>query len=529
MAIKSCYTRFFSLFFTIVMVTAATPVALAGPSPDPTTSPTLTDSDDDGLTNDDEGLVGTDANNADSDADGIRDGVDPDILAFYVKHLPGNAFKSKGKGHRNAIVKQLAGNQRRLKAGQTEKAIDQLQRLRKHMDGCSPAADKNDWIVDCDAQLESRRILDILLANHVSLSIDTDIEPSVAAIPGLKGGLERSVGVALGPQGNPESFVTSEVILRTRDPQLLEAFLMKYDGIVLRDGKALLAPGAEPRPGIPESRGSYLIQINPAFSSLDDLVSNMELGGIRGSWKFSSAIAARTAAIVARETEMDISLNFTMELSDHPVREHPDDTGGNLDASTWKWMTEDDDPGTAGDQGLSVGVIHAWEYVQYKGYPPTDTPYVPLKVAVIDAGFDLDETTGEPLYGAGDYPFNIPQLDEIDYDWTAGGAGYGFSNCNGCWHGQLTFGVCCALSNNHYGTAGTSGGWNIRPLLIKATADIDTVNAGIYDAIYNGADVIHETIGFECGWWCRNFGGGVEMSAYVKTAKNVGPSSLRRR
>jgi hypothetical protein len=507
----------------LVLTLSFSPSASGGTNSEPQPPAATTDTDDDGLLNDDEALVGTDPDNPDSDGDSIRDGVDPDILSVIVKDLPKNAFKSRGRGHRTAILKQLRNNERYIHKGKIEKAIHNLERLRKHMDGCPFVADKNDWIIDCNSQERTRRFLDILLANHASYTIDTDIEPEVAMLPGINGGPERSVGVALGPEDIPESFVVNEVIFRPETQEDLEAFLIKYDGIVLRDGTPTLLPDSEPPPpGLPDSTGWFLINVDSALSSVDDLAANMERGGIRGSWSFSSEETARTAALVAREYGREVSLNFTMELAQQPIKEHPDDAGGNLDARTWPWMTEDDDPNQQGDQGLSIGVIHAWEYVKYKGYPPTNTPYYPVKVAIIDAGFDLDENTGEPLFGADDFPSVLPQLDEVDRDWTAGGAGYGFPNCNGCWHGHLSFGVCCALSQNGYGTAGTTGGWEIKPMLIKITGDIDTVTNAINSALYNHADVIHDCAGFDCGWWCRNFCGGNALKAIVRSAKNIG-------
>jgi hypothetical protein len=41
-----------------------------------------------------------------------------------------------------------------------------LENLRKHVDGCAGAmgtADKNDWITDCDAQLQVRALVDALI------------------------------------------------------------------------------------------------------------------------------------------------------------------------------------------------------------------------------------------------------------------------------------------------------------------------------------------------------------------------------
>ncbi|MDF1556245.1 MAG: S8 family serine peptidase [Deferrisomatales bacterium] len=482
---------------------------------------TLADRDNDGLLNEVEAAVGTDPDNPDTDGDGIRDGVDPDVLSVVLRQLPEAAFKSEGEGHRTALLSLLDNNERHLLAGRIVQATHLLENLRQRMDGCPSEPDTDDWIVGCEAQQFVRGLLDTLLANHASFAVDGDIQPPVAALPGLAGGPDRPVGVALGPEGSPEPFVLDEVMLRPTAPGALDAFLAKYDGIVLHDGAPLLLPGAEPPAGLPDATGWYLIRVNPYRSSLEDLLANMERGGIRGHWVFSAEEAARLAALVAREWELGVSLNFTMELAQHSVPEHPDGSGGNLDASTWWWMTEDDDPGAPGDQGLSVGVVHAWEYVQYKGYPPVDVPYQPVRVAIIDTGFDLDETTGEPLVGAGDYPAGLLQLDEVGMDQTAGGAGYA-AGCDGCWHGQLTFGTCCGLAQNGYGTAGTSFGWDIEPLVIKASSSLATVTRSVYSALYNGADVIHETLGFECGWWCQTFSGGDELKSVVKLARDAG-------
>jgi hypothetical protein len=184
-------------------------------------------------------------------------------------------------------------------------------------------------------------------------------------------------------------------------------------------------------------------------------------------------------------------------------------------------MTEDDDPNTPGDQGLSIGVIRAWEYVKYMGYPPS-VPYTPITLALIDSGFDLDETTGAPLNGNLDYSGVPLQLDAIDGGWTAGGHGIGFPNCNDdtCWHGQMSFGVSAALSRNYFGTAGSSGGWEVKPLLIKVNADLNSWATAVYDALYNGADVINMSLVQECGYVCRNHQGGNDLKAAVKTALN---------
>ncbi len=174
----------------------------------------------------------------------------------------------------------------------------------------------------------------------------------------------------------------------------------------------------------------------------------------------------------------------------------------NVDAATFPWMIEDDDPFTSGAQGLSVGVIHAWDYLRYHGLPPSEGEYTPPIVALIDRGFALDTTTGVPLNNNIDYnnSFNPPlQMDLVDHDTTAGG-----QTPEGVWHGQSVFGVAAAYPRNLFGSAGT-GGDVVRPMLVK----LDPSGYGIGDAIrsayLNGADVISLSAGFICGipnWVC---------------------------
>jgi len=449
--------------------------------------------------------------------------VDPDIVARIVSGLPKNAFKSKDGGIRTAILSILSNIHRATAAGHVDAAVQELTNLRRHMDGCPPVADTNDWIVDCAAQIKVRGVLDILIANHSSFDVNSQIKPSLPSLPGLSGGPPRMVGVAIGPQGKPEEFVIDEVIFRPQSAADLSDFLVKYDGVVLRDGTPHLLPGASLPEGLPETTGWYLIRVNLNLSSLHDIAPNMERTGLLGKWSFSSDEAAQLISLVAREYDLGVSPNFLGELPQGcGVCEHPDSPATHLDAATWWWMTEDDDPNTPGDQGLSVGVIHAWEYVKYKGYPPNNVPYIPLRLALIDTGFDLDEITGLPLYGTLDF-WGVPdQLDEIDGDWTAGGHGVGFSNCNDehCWHGQLSFGVSSALSNNKFGTASTSGGWDVRPLLIKINGDLNSWASAINAAVYNNADVINAPASAQCGVICRAYQGGNELKSAVASARN---------
>lgn len=477
------------------------------------------DDDDDGLTNAEESDLGTDPNNPDTDGDGIIDGGDPSVLVEVLP--PDSLFKDSDGGLRQAMLARLNGIEDHMLALNIEGALRELENLRRRVDGCPPKADKDDWIVDCTEQLRVRALIDTIISNHFSYTITSSIIPSEPTIPGIEGRPPRSIGVAVGPSGKPEEFVDNEVILKPDSTTELYTFLAKYNGIVLRDGTPRLIDGAKPPPGLPATTGWYLIQVDPAFSQLDDIAPSMEAAGLRGNWSFSSEEAAKLLAMVARETGLSISPNFLASPSQScTVCEHPLSNGDYADAAKWWWMNEDNDPNTPAFEGLSIGVIHAWEYLKYKGYPPMNMPYYPVRVAVIDGGFDLDETTGTPLNGNLDYFFlgsKPMQLDEVDVDWTAGGAANGFHNI---WHGQLTFGVCCAYPRNLFGTAGT-GGSEVRPLLIRISRDWYILATAVYNALYNNADVINISFSGDCGSACVALGGGNVLEAAIGSAKNI--------
>jgi hypothetical protein len=110
-----------------------------------------------------EAKLGTDPSEPDGDGDGIPDGSDPGWLAARVTSLPVRALRSPGS--RRALLAGLENAERRLAAADAKRAHGALDRLRLRLDGCEPAADKNDWIVACATQREVRGLLDVLREN----------------------------------------------------------------------------------------------------------------------------------------------------------------------------------------------------------------------------------------------------------------------------------------------------------------------------------------------------------------------------
>lgn len=127
------------------------------------TNPLDPDTDHDGLTDCLELDVGTDPLNADTDGDGIPDGQDSEFVQNVVNSLDAAAFK--GSGHRTAILAQLDNVEHQVAMGHSDVALKMLMNLRKHVDGCGATADNNDWIINCDGQMQVRDLLDLLIAN----------------------------------------------------------------------------------------------------------------------------------------------------------------------------------------------------------------------------------------------------------------------------------------------------------------------------------------------------------------------------
>jgi hypothetical protein len=341
----------------------------------------------------------------------------------------------------------------------------------------------------------------------VTVTIDHTVRPSRQELPGMRDGPPRPVG-AFAQEGAPQvEFVTNEVRIRPRSAADLEAFLNKYGGVVIHDGSIPQLPGLEAHgQAAAPPDGRYLVRIDLQRVPTDRLVQQMEQAGARGAHRFSSRDAAQLIALITGERGWQISPNLL--LHGNAILEHPDGKGGNLDAATWKWMSEDDDPNQPDDQGLSVGVVHAWDYLAYHNLPPRGGgAWQPPLVAIIDGSFTLDRQSGIPLYGNQDYftygdrPF---QYDALEQQPAAGGANPGDCGSPCPWHGQHAFGVAAARARNGYGTAGIAGPVAV-PLLIRVDKTSDTIERGIKTAAANGADVISISLGFGCPvvtWIC---------------------------
>lgn len=130
------------------------------------TDPLDPDTDDDKL---DDGLEvesGTDPLDSDSDDDGILDGEDVEFIQSAIATLPEAVLRSNpGPGSRVAMLARLDEIELLIAEEDRQAALRELVDLGRRLDGCGAVPDRNDWILDCTAQLWVQELLDLLRDN----------------------------------------------------------------------------------------------------------------------------------------------------------------------------------------------------------------------------------------------------------------------------------------------------------------------------------------------------------------------------
>ena len=87
----------------------------------------------------------------------------PTAVASYVNGLPPSSFSSHGQ--KNAMLARLENIKQKILSGDSAGALQDLENLRRKVDGCGNAADNNDWITDCAAQLQVRTMIDQIITS----------------------------------------------------------------------------------------------------------------------------------------------------------------------------------------------------------------------------------------------------------------------------------------------------------------------------------------------------------------------------
>ncbi len=348
---------------------------------------------------------------------------------------------------------------------------------------------------DCEGGLQVRFESDLLVG-----------EPTLS---GFDGGEPRVVGAAVYSDGTQDEFVEDEIQIRAGSDEELAGFIETYDGLVLRDDTVIGMADDGSKIELPGGgEGWHLVRVNPNTVPLDQAIAAFWEHGIRGQLQFSSEAMAATLAIVTLVEGTELGPNQVLEKQDlleHPFVANPTSDSDFANFANNGTMTEDNDPGEPGDQGLSIGVARAFDYLRHTGLPPIrfGGAWTPTRVAVLDEGFALDPETG---VGNPDYvnALGVSGLAPLQVDITNGDvrAGQNFDSSDKPWHGQGAFGICCAKPNNLFGGAGT-GGEYIRPVLIRMGGSVWEMASAMRSAAFMQATVVTISWSNTCGGWCE--------------------------
>ncbi len=386
--------------------------------------------------------------------------------------------------------------------------------------GCAESADTN-----CDANVDIRDALNVLLStagitantpafcddiggalSDVRIKVDPAITPGEDTTDSLDGGPPSPVVAAQDPDGHAVQYVGNEILYKPDNDADLQAFLAKYDGTVLRDGTTVLSAG-DAAPSGSANKPYQLIKIDPSAAPLGDLAGGLDGAGFAGDVAFSSEDAASVMAIAVADPDGKTQVSAIGQIDD--LSENPTSTGGHLTEEDFGFLTSG--PGT-----LDIGVLRAWSYLRYQEVIDAAhaIPFAAVRVAVIDTGFALDESTGLPTGGNMDFfpsDSRPAQYDVVQEDYTAGGINHvdchdAKDSCS--WHGTMAFGACCAIPYNQYGGAGTGGNYVV-PILIRVGDRVSSWADGIRAAESLEADVMSMSLSYSCWSWCGWFDGDI--------------------
>jgi len=291
------------------------------------------------------------------------------------------------------------------------------------------------------------------------VTVDLDVQPSVATIPGINGGPSRQLvrlSSSIDADNNLE-FTATEVILSTSDVTEKDAFLNRWNAAVIT---SFNIDNLFPNTTIPDPVITYVISVDTSTVDTSQLNSQLPENDqyMHGAYLVSSLAGQKILAIVAEErvnNGLDISLNIQFK-SDHVGRRNsieamtgqagPNSPGGGLfpyvdNAFLWPYLDYNPDLNPHDSYfPLDTGVSEAWRILWGAGI--TGSSQDP-KVLILDAGFipnydlQFDSSVTGPLY--------VPNSDKC-------GAAVQSPTCK--WHGTHVAMAGFAWNTNNFGAAG---------------------------------------------------------------------------
>ncbi len=306
--------------------------------------------------------------------------------------------------------------------------------------------------------------------DRVSFDVDASLLPYTDGLPGTDGAL-RPVATLVDADGAQVDFVEDEVLVSTDDPEVLAAFVDRWNGTVL-ESQALGDSGFE------ELATLHRVRIDPSAADTGaleaDVAALAEEGG--GEFQVSSETGLGLLAVAAAEQRDGLSLAVNWIAKPHgfvdrDCQEAPSGPGGYTpNAYGWSYLAS----GGAQD----IGVTEAWRALELSGEIDNE-----IDLAIIDVGFEIDE----------DFPEGT-QAHSANSWIDATGTPYGGSYR---WHGTATANVIGAVPDNNFGSVGVAGPVVGDLVLVRTSLDFYSATSALVIATNRNVDIISMSFSFD--------------------------------
>lgn len=307
-------------------------------------------------------------------------------------------------------------------------------------------------------------------AEHVSIDVDDSLSPYTDELPAVDGA-ERPLATLVDQDGTQVDFVEDELLVSTDDPEVLAAFLDRWDGTLVES----LDGGDADLAGLP---GLHRIRVDTSIADTTrleaDVAALAEEGG--GRLQVSSEAGLRLLAAAAAEQRDGLSLAVNWVAKPHAFvdqdcQEAPAGPGGySPNAYDWSYLA------AGGNQ--DIGVTEAWRALEFSGEINNE-----IDVAIIDVGFEIDE----------DFPPGT-QAHSANFGVDATGTPYGGGYR---WHGTATANVIGAVPDNDYGSVGVAGPVVGDLVLVRTSLDFYSATSALVIATNRNVDIISMSFSFD--------------------------------
>jgi serine protease len=312
----------------------------------------------------------------------------------------------------------------------------------------------------------------------LALAVDPAVDPIIESLPALtEAGAARPIAAVIDERGRQAEFVENELLLITDDMAALNAFVDRWQGVILMQ--------VDPAAANMAMEPAYLIQINTDLADAAELEADLLAldPDARGAVRVSSQDGLNLLAAGAEEAigGLSVGVNWvgrgaslatrsTVEAANGPNGFNSAGSGYSSNAFNWNFL----DAGSTQD----IGVTEAWWLLAQTGRLDVEVP-----IAILDMGFA--PMTNEDIRSDWTAISNVPFFDAVG---TANLGSCGGTPCP--WHGTNVANAAMGVPDNGFGAAGPAGPI-ARPILIFTSYDFFTGIAAIVEALVEGARIIN--------------------------------------